>query len=274
MRILKKRKTTFYQRCDLTVVGDKKMKNNFPIKILILSYLISTVAIFAIAFFIEPYNQDNNGFWYRVLWTEILNIIFWFGSSGWFAIGKSDKIAITPSTSIIITVVCILSFILMIIEYNSIDSSILRRYHIAFQIIIFTFCGLTLLASNLVMHYASSDIPIPENSAKSPSELADYLFSLENTLVNIDDYDNKYKAIIGKLKMLREKVTYSFQDNAKTRTNVEYMDFSTSIINFCNSFENSSLESIKKTINIDNDLFELNRLINKIEIISSSIKRS
>jgi len=248
-----------------------KMKKNNPIILLVLSYFISAAAIIAIAFFIAPNNQDNSGFWYRVLWTEILNILFWFGSSGWFAIGKSEKTAITPSISLIVTLVCFLSFSLMLIEYKLTDIEILHRYHIPLQIGLFVLCALLILGTNLSSHYASVGMDIPDDAAKSPNDLSDFLLSLEKTLIDIGD-DSKNSSLVVKIKTLREKIKYSFQDTAKTRTNSEYIIFCKSVFGFCASLE-SSLAS-KEELKIDSLVSELIRFINNVDRVSSSIRRA
>ncbi len=243
------------------------MKKNNPIILLVLSYFISAAAIIAIAFFIAPDNQDNSGFWYRVVWTEVLNILFWFGSSGWFAIGKSEKTAITPSTSLLVTLVCFLSFSLMLIEYKFTDIEILHRYHIPLQIGLFVLCALLILGTNLSSHYASVGMDIPGDAAKSPNDLSDYLLSIEKTWAEIGD-----ETLIIKIKTLREKVKYSFQNNAKTRTNPEYVSFCTTILAFCNSFGNSEISKENISKNTENINLELSRLINNVDRISSSIR--
>jgi len=245
------------------------MKKNNPIIILILSYFISASAIIGIAFFVAPSSQDNSGFWNRVLWTEILNIIFWLGSSGWFTIGKSEKIAITPSMSLMITLVCFSSFILMVTEYKFTDNEILHKYHIAFQIGLFAICGLLILGVNLTSHYAGVGMDIPADAAKSPNDLSDYLLSIEKTWTEIGDEN-----LIIKIKTLREKVKYSFQNNEKTRTNPEYVSFCTTILAFCNSFENPEISKENISKNTKNINLELSRLISNVERISSCIRRA
>jgi hypothetical protein len=206
-----------------------------------------------------------------VLWTEILNIVFWFGSSGWFSIGRSEKTAITPSMSLMITFVCVLSFILMLTEYKFTDIDILHKYHFAFQIGLFAICGLLILGTGLTTHYASAGMSIPADAAKSPNDLSEFLIGLEKTLIDIGN-DNKNTALISKIKTLREKIKYSFQDTAKTRTNSEYIIFCKSIFDFCFSLE-SSLAS-KKQLKTDSLISEIIRFINNVDRISATIRRA
>jgi hypothetical protein len=240
-------------------------------KLLILSCLISAFAILAISFFIGPKDGDTSTFWYRVAWTEILNIIFWFGTSNWF-ITDSSKSAITPAISVFTSILCFISFGLMLIEHKFTDIDFMHNYHIAMQIGLFAFYILLVIGFNLAGHYGNYEMMIPADAAKSPSELSDYLFSIEKTLYN--NPDQNVVNLATRIKNFREKIKYSFQDTAKTRMNSDYQELSSSTLNFCSSLEENLSDKKISAEKINYFETESSNLINKIERIAAFLKRN
>lgn len=249
------------------------MKKKYPLIILILSWAITSIAILSIAFFIEPKSGDNHAFWYRVIWTECLSVIFWFSATGWFNI-QSSKVVITPAISVLFTTICTISFVLMILEYRTIKTNILSEYHIAFQIGLFAFAGLLYLGICLANHYSAEDMSIPIDAAKSPSELANSIMNIEKT-ISLVAQQNDRGILVKNLKTLREKIMYSFFDTTKTRSHAEYKNFASDITALCNSFKDVTLQQgdISKE-KLDDLLFSVNTLLNYVDSLSSTVKKA
>ncbi len=250
------------------------MKKNTSLMILILSWAITAVAILAIAFIIAPESGETNSFWYRVIWTECLAVIFWFGASGWFNIQSSSRVPILPSISVLFTLISLISFILMLIDYLYRDTEGFSKYHIAMQIGLFAFGCLVFLGINLANNYAKQDIDIQKDAAKPPAELVDYLMNIEK-LILLNAGQDKADILIKNIKKLREKIKYTLLDTSKTRTNPEYKVFEDDIIALVNSSEeifSQQQVAISKEI-FDGLAFSINRLIIKVESLSTKIRK-
>jgi hypothetical protein len=244
-----------------------KIKNAFHF--LLISWLISIVAIFGVSFALVHTVDDSQAFWYRVFWTAALNTIFWFGASGWFNI-KSAGIAIVPSLSFVIGLTCLFSFGLMLFAAFQPTFLNIQHYHIAAQIVLFALSALISTGLQVAGHYAATDTVLPPNAAKSPLVLCDTLELLERSLsAHTSATDTK---LAQNLKSLREKIRYSLQDSPKTRVNPEYVSFVGSVESLCATTEST----VSSGLPADN--LELNsaisKLISQVQILSSSMARS
>jgi len=213
------------------------MKSSIPRIILYLALAISFIGIIAIAIVIAPHGDHVGKFWYGVAWSECLNLCFWFSLLTWTSQSKPLNFSGIPSLSIIVTCTCLASFSLMIVDYVN-ASSFLHKYQIALQIILITFSILICLGIFLANHFARVDLGMQTNVAVSPLDLATILATIEKKIISIDDSDSS-KFLASNIKTLREKIKYSFQDTAKTRSNFVYKEFSLSIYELCNEINNS-----------------------------------
>ena len=226
------------------------MKIKSTLSILFLSYLVSALAILGIAFVICP-DTYISGFWYRVLWTEILNILFWYGCSGWFKQSlEQNRFALVPVNSMLTFVYCAISLILVFSFYQTEKLNGLNDWHMILQIVIFAIYGLLLLRLQLAGHFADKDLVIQPDADISPLDLAHRIKIRES------DYP---KNVCVALKQLREKIAYSLQNTNKIRTNPEYKELVKSI--------NDKLDKRKMTTDI------VKQLNSQVEIIQHQTKR-
>ena len=187
---------------------DANIKNLF-----FLSWLVVAIAIIAVAFVIMP-TGGPIGFWLRVLWIEILNLLFCKGTEGWFTRYKSNsRTSILPLSDSLTLLYCLISFGLLIYfkqyeEYNSILKS-----HAITQIVALTLYFLISFRIQLAANYADTGLETADNALESPVFYANKLSLIEgdvNPLLKSD------------FKKLREKFRYSLLNNNKTRSHEEY----------------------------------------------------
>ena len=209
------------------------MKFKNPLLLIFLSWLVSALTIIGVAFVFSP-DTYIDGFWYRVAWTEFLNILFWLGSSGWFVENKSNSgMAVTPATSFLTSVYCILSFVLMLVFYEEESIYGINKWHETIQIVLFGFYMLLMIRMQLVVHFADKDLVLSKDACMSPLDLAQKIRIFEK---------ESSKDVARELKRLREKITYSLQDNNLIRTNEKYKKI---VKNLTSKIENKHI-SIKE----------------------------
>ena len=226
-----------------------KLKN--PLLLIFLSWLVSALIIVGIAFVIAP-NTYVDGFWYRVAWTEFLNILFWIGNSGWFIENKTNSgMAITPAVSFLTSIYCILSLVLMLVFYDEESIYGLNKWHETIQIVLFGFYVLLIIRMHLATHFADKDLVLSKDASVSPSDLAK----------RIQFFEKSCSADIAKgLKILREKITYSLQDNNRIRTNETYKKL---VKNLISKIENKhiSTKEINEFITVVEDLIHTTKRV-------------
>lgn len=206
--------------------------------ILLLSWLVSALAILGVGFVIQP-SVYVNQFWYRVVWVEVLNLLFWWENSGWFTENKeSTSTSFVPTISFFTSVYCIVSFILIVAFYEKEVVSRVDKIHLVMQILLFAAYSLFILRLQLSAHFADKDLSINTSAAISPMELGNQIKYVEN------DYSED---ISKELKKLREKITYSLQNTNNIRMNNEYKNLVDSISSQISN-QNITLENVKKFI--------------------------
>ena len=189
------------------------MKFKNPLMLVFLSWLVAALTILGVAFVISP-DTYIGGFWGRVAWTGILNALFWIGGSGWFVDEKENsRMAITPVTSFLTSLYCVISFVLMLAFYH--DESVygLNNAHVVIQIVLLGVYAVLALRLQLAVHFADKDLIISQTAAISPQDLCQKIKNTEKTCA---------KDVAKELKKLREKIMYSLQDNNRVRTNEQY----------------------------------------------------
>lgn len=220
----------------------------------ILSVLVSAITIVGISILIKPVNAGVD-FWYRVIWVEILNILFWYSSKGWFCDDRrSTDAAITPLNNNITTIYCIVSFFSMLLFAKVENSTSFNKWHLVIQLFLLALYILLILRIQLAAHFNDKGVVNSKNiiTEESPLVIADKIKMIEKRVNSVD--------IKQELKTLREKLAYSLQDTLKTRSNMEYINL---------------ISDIRKTI-FNQDNISIKNLIElqiSVDIIAKSIKR-
>ena len=237
-----------------------------PLKLVFLGYIISAIAILAISLIISNHVEDLNKFWSRVIWVELLNLFFWFGLVSWADVIKSSQTSINPISSIIATLLCIISFVLMIIEYNLSDIKILNDFHFIIQIILFTGAFLLIISFNFLNLYGKDGTAPVGQYLDSPVNLSNGLIELEKKILRINSI-SRNDLLIKKIKNLSNKIKYSLQDNVKTIKSQEYQKLCQDI--------NELLDSVEYLRNGENllDKFDTDFINTKIDNFMDDVEK-
>jgi len=240
----------------------------------VVSWAVATAAILGIAIVIAPTEGSSNFYWNRVFWTEILNAIFWFGKGGVLSIGSRTRIAaLIPALCIVISTYCVISFCLMLIAALFQDISLISRYHLALQISLFAITTLISLVMLIAQNQALSGTVIPGNAFRSPLDLCDMLALIEN-----NDSKPTVSPSITELskhvKMLRENIRYSLQNNPKTRVHSDYGVFVKDIEELCASIDINMQHSDITTEALNALSSKIIQMKNRVDFLSSVIARS
>lgn len=188
------------------------------------------LAVFAIAFVMRPDNADETGFWYRVIWTEILCVLSFWGGSLLYSVKKTVA-PIGASVSIIICSICALSFIAMLAQYFMQSVEIVYKIHICFQIIIFVVGFLLVRGMFVAKRLEEEGMSVSKDAALAPRDVAIKIKSVEKMLG--DSYSGEIDSLIKQLKMFRERVEYSIQDNSSVRMKDDYRILCKKTISLC-----------------------------------------
>ncbi len=197
------------------------MNKKNPMFLLGLSWFVAALAIFIIAVVVRP-DVYIDGFWWRVAWIEFLNVLFWFGNSGWFVgYKKNATIALTPAVNLITSVYCVVSFLLIVGFWSDEAASGIRKIHLVIQVVLFALWALLMLRFLLAAHFADSGLEISDNAAMAPANLAQKIKSAET------DYTGP---VAQEIKRLRERIEYSLQNTNVVRTNHDYVNMVNDIL--------------------------------------------
>lgn len=226
------------------------------------------LAVFAIAFVMRPDNADETGFWYRVIWTEILCVLAFWGGSLLYSVKKTVA-PIGASVSIIICSICALSFIAMLAQYALQSVEIVSKLHICFQIIIFVGGFLLIRGLFVAKQLGTEGMVVPKEAAVAPRDIAIKVKSVEKILS--DSYSGEFNSLINQLKIFRERVEYSLQDNTSVRMNDDYKNMYEKTVRLCSElFEHINEKEYLSSPEISQRIVVL---ISQVDSISMQVRK-
>lgn len=226
------------------------------------------LAVFAIAFVMRPDNADETGFWYRVIWTEILCVLAFWGGSLLYSVKKTVA-PIGASVSIIICSICTLSFIAMLAQYALQSVEIVSKLHICFQIIIFVGGFLLIRGVFVAKQLGTEGMVVPKEVTVAPRDIAIKVKSVEKILS--DSYSGEFNSLINQLKIFRERVEYSLQDNTSVRMNDDYKKMYEKTVSLCSELFEHINE--KEYLNSPEISRRITVLISQVDSISMQVRK-
>lgn len=197
-------------------------------------WLITALAIVLVAplFVAEEYRSDY--FWYRVLWTEVLSLLFWLSASFYFLVTSAQKDSVTrfggiaPTVSIVTAVYALLSFSAMVIHAFLSASDTANRIHWILQIIFFAVAALSIVFLSVAREAATSGLAFDNAKALRPKELHDLLAVQETSFRSPVSHELR-----ASIKQLREALVYSLNESASLAELPEYQDLCQEIEAIC-----------------------------------------
>ena len=199
-------------------------------------WLITALAIVLVAplFVAEEYRSDY--FWYRVLWTEVLCLLFWVSASFYFLVSSAQKDSVTrfggiaPTVSIVTAVYALLSFSVMVIHAFLYASDTTNRIHWILQITFLAVAALSVVFLSVAREAATSRLAFDNAKAHSPKELHDLLAVQETSLRSPASHELR-----ASIKQLREALVYSLNESASLAERPDYQELCRGIETLCES---------------------------------------
>jgi len=213
------------------------MKKRQAFQYTILSgWFITALAIVLVAplFVAEEYRSDY--FWYRVLWAEVLCLLFWLSASFYFLISSAQKDSVSrfggiaPTVLIVTAVYALLSFSVMVIHAFLSGSDTANHIHWILQVIFFAVAALSVVFLSVAREAATSGLAFDKAKAHSPKELHDLLAVQETSLRGPVTHELR-----GIIKQLREGLVYSMNESASLAELPDYQELCREIEILCES---------------------------------------
>lgn len=225
-------------------------------KITLVCWSAITVGIASIAFVVAQNIENATPLVYRTLWLIFLNSVFWFGS---FIFDKSSIATATkPFIFIVLLTYAFVSALMLVVFGFCGDASNQTFFciHLIIQIALAIIVTLFSVVPSVVSSGVFYGTEISADAYESPQTLADTLYVLEKQ--SQDD------GISSKIKLLRESISYSFQDTNRVRANASYGKLAHAINKLAKDF--SSMEENEKKS-------QLNSLKTETETCAKTIVR-
>ena len=164
--------------------------------------------------------------------------------------------------------ICALSFIAMLAQYVLQSVEVVSKIHICFQIIIFVSGILLIRGLFAAKEKGTEGTFVSKDAALAPRDIVIKIKYTEKILT--DSYLGEFNSLTTQLKMLRERMEYSLQDNETVRTNVDYRNLSEKALKLCSELseninDKEYLENIETT--------HITTLINQVESISMLVRK-
>lgn len=199
-------------------------------------WIITSLAIFFIASLIIPQESRSSYFWLRVIWTEMLCLLFW-GSSAFYIIvsaAQKDSVSrfggIAPTISIVTAIYAIISFSVMVGHSFVPESDGASRWHLIIQIFVFAVAALLVVFLSISRAAATSGLGFDKTKASTPKELHDLIAARESSL-----HGSATNELRVGIKKLRESLLYSLNESASLAELPDYQNLCRQIESLCDS---------------------------------------
>ncbi|HOV89407.1 MAG TPA: hypothetical protein PKW07_01680 [Syntrophorhabdaceae bacterium] len=213
------------------------MKHRQAFKYTILAgWFITALTIFLVATLIVPEEIRSGYFWYRVIWAEVLCLLFWGSASFYILVSVAQKDPVTrfggiaPTISIVTSTYAILSFSVMVIHTFMSEGDTANRVHWILQIVFFAVAALSVVFLSISRAAATSGLGFDGANALTPKELHDLLVVHESSLRS-----PATQSLKASIKQLREALIYSLNESASLADLSDYQDLSREIKALCES---------------------------------------
>lgn len=247
--------------------------------LIIAGWALMALAIILIAPLLISEESRSSYFWYRVIWSEVLCLLFWGGTAFYILVSAAQKDSetrfggISPTISIVVAAYSVLSILAMTAHAFIYKGDTASRAHWILQIILFTIAALCIVFLFISRTAATSGLSFDKTKALTPKELHD-LLAVYESLVRNGAGGPVFKNLKASMKQLRETLLYSLNESASLAETVEYQTLSNEIKKFCDSvgeFQRTNKDDVVRC----NELNEsVGLLVAKIKQISTKQIRS
>lgn len=195
---------------------------------------VSGVALGALGVILVPESSRSDYFWYRLLWAEMLNFIFWAGSGVYFTNSTTRNDAtsriggIAPSVSFTTALYALISFFVMMAHSFFSGGDVADRIHLAVQVILLVVGSLVIIFLSISHAGTIDGLEFDHINAPPPKQLHDLLAFHEASL-----HGDATTTLKGNLKLLREAVNYSLHQSLTLAQLEEYRQLAREIEQLC-----------------------------------------
>ncbi len=199
-------------------------------------WFITALAIVIVAPLIVIEENRSHYFWYYVIWTEVLCLLFWGSASFYILVSAAQKDSvsrfggITPAVSIITAAYAILSFFVMVMHAFMSGSDAASRIHWILQIVLFAVAALSIVFLAIARAAATTGLGFDMAKAMKPKELHDLVALHESSLKCPSTYGLK-----SSMKQLREALMYSLNESTSLAELSDYQELCREIQTLCDS---------------------------------------
>lgn len=218
-------------------------------------WFIAALAIVLVAPLLVPEDSRSDYFWYRVVWAEMLNLLFWGSASFYILVSATQKDAVTrlgaiaPTISVVTAAYAIMSFSVMTVHALLSSGDIASRIHWILQILLFAVAALSVVFLSISRAASTSGLAFDRTRATTPKELHDLLVAQESFLTSPES-----RGLRSGIKQLRELLAYSLCESSSLAELPAYQELSSEIRSLCMSLTNLSdggegkLKALQETI--------------------------
>lgn len=246
--------------------------------VVVAGWAITAAAILGVSTTLIPAEHRSHLFWHRVLWAQFLAALVWayFGVYGSVAL-LGRKIprgagGILPSFGIVIAAFAGLSFALMLLHAFLPETDFVNRFHLTGQILLMALAGtLCIFLSFTRTAAAHGTAPIPTRT-RSPNQLA-ALLKAEQFRLTENGGRNHSDALVGALRVLRERIQYSLPHVGDIGTSADYQLLSAAVENVCEKLAANAREPATDESQAVALGQEISELVLKVDLIAESLKR-
>jgi hypothetical protein len=242
---------------------------------LIAGWFITASVILLIAFLVIPKESQSPYFLHRLVWTEVLCLVFWSGALFYFLVPLRESDArsrfggIAPMLSIITATYAAMSFLAMVTHAYVPVSDTAYRWHLAIQIVLFLIAALSIVFLSISRAGAAESLPLDHSEVVLPRELHDLIAACELTISNTAAPNPVKNAI----KQLRETVRYSLGESSRLSEIPAYKNLCEEVKEFCLSIENLNRSDNNETVNLQNLDKKALLFANRFRSISTNMTR-
>lgn len=232
-------------------------------------WIITALAIFLIASLIIPQESRSSYFWLRVIWTEMLGLLFWGSSAFCIFVSAVQKDSVSrfggiaPTISIVTAIYAIISFSVMVGHSFVSESDGDSQWHLIIQIFVFSVAALLVVFLSISRAAATSGLGFDKTKASTPKDLHDLIAACESSLHGSATHE--LRAVI---KQLRESL-YSLNESSTLAELPYYQNLCREIEFLCNSIAepmDSGCNEFERLTSLRNSAYAL---IAKIKLISA-----
>ena len=233
-------------------------------------WFIVGISLVLVAAIIIPEDSRSDYFWYRIIWTEILNLLFW-GSAAFYVLmsgAQRDSVTrfggVAPTISIVTALYAFLSFSVMAIHAFIPANDVANRVHWILQIMFLAIAGLSVVFLSISRAAATSGLGFDRTKALPPKELHDLLAVHESSLRH-----SETRNLRSNIKQLRETLIYSLNECASLADILDYQQLAREIQDFCASIAELSSASESPVDKLDALDESALALKSKIKLVSA-----